>query len=167
MRCPFCKDNEKMSRVIDSRGAQDSFVIRRRRECLNENCSRRFTSYERIEELSLRVIKKNENREPFDADKIQNSLDLACRKLGIESDKIVAIVKKIETEIRDTHEREVSSRFIGQLIMRELRSLNYIAYVRYASVYKDIRDITELLRFMKPLMDAPPIDESNAGDSAD
>lgn len=154
-----------MSRVIDSRGAQDSFVIRRRRECLNENCTRRFTSYERIEELSLRVIKKNEEREPFDAAKIRNSFDLACRKLEIDPETIEAAVKKIETEIRDTHEREVSSRFIGQLIMRELRSLNYIAYVRYASVYKDIRDITDLLKFMKPLMDAPPVEDSKGAES--
>lgn len=151
-----------MSRVIDSRGAQDGFVIRRRRECLNENCARRFTSYERIEELSLRVIKKDEEREPFDAAKIRSSLDLACRKLEIDLSTIESTVKKIETEIRDTHEREVSSRFIGQLIMRELRSLNYIAYVRYASVYKDIRDITDLLKFMKPLMDAPPVEEKSA-----
>ena len=151
-----------MSRVIDSRGAQDGFVIRRRRECLNESCGRRFTSYERIEELALRVIKKSDFREPFEASKIRNSLDLACRKLDIEAETIDTATKKIEAEIRDTHEREVASRFIGQLIMRQLRSLNYIAYVRYASVYKDIRDINELLKFMKPLMDAPAGDEASS-----
>lgn len=155
MRCPFCKDTEANTKVIDSRESSEGFVIRRRRQCLNGLCERRFTSYERIEELPLRVIKKTEEREPFDAQKIMQSLEIACRKRPVKGERLEAIAKKIEHEIRDTHEREVSSKFIGQLLMRELRSLDRVAYIRYASVYKAFQDLEEYMAELKPLLEAP------------
>lgn len=156
MRCPFCKSEENNSKVIDSRVSADGFTIRRRRECLTEGCQRRYTTYERIEELTLNVIKKDDRREPFELDKIRQSFALACRKRKVDEAAIDEIVKRIDSEIRDTHEREVSSRFIGRLIMRELRSLDQVAYIRYASVYKEFRDVTEYKRIIQPLLDAPP-----------
>ena len=155
MRCPYCKDAENKSKVIDSRDAGDGFVIRRRRECLSEGCHRRYTTYEKIDEVSLRVIKKSDVRDAFDIRKIASSVEIACRKLGIDSETLDETLKRVEAEIRDTHEREVTTRFIGQLVMRELRSLHQVAYVRYASVYKDFKEISEYIKIMQPLLEAP------------
>jgi transcriptional repressor NrdR len=155
MLCPYCKDTKNKSKVIDSRDAGEGFVIRRRRECLNEGCHRRFTTYEKIDEPSLAVIKKSGGRHPFDISKIANSVEIACCKLGIDGETLDETLKRVEAEIRDTHEREVTTRFIGQLVMRELRSLHQVAYVRYASVYKDFKDISEYIKIMQPLLEAP------------
>lgn len=149
MRCPFCKD-EKGSKVLDSREASQGFVIRRRRECLV--CERRFTTYERMEEAALRVVKADERREPFERDKILASLKLACAKLPIATERIEETAEAIEREIREVHDREVPSKFIAELIMRELRKIDQVAYVRYASFYRNFHDITDMLDDLKPLL---------------
>jgi transcriptional repressor NrdR len=152
MRCPFCRD-EKGSKVLDSREASQGFVIRRRRECLA--CERRFTTYERVEEAPLRVVKKDETREDFDRQKILASLERSCAKRPVPSEKLQEIAELIEREIREVHEREVSSKFVGELIMRELRKLDKVAYVRYASVYRNFQEIEDFLDELRPLLDTP------------
>jgi transcriptional repressor NrdR len=149
VRCPFCKD-EKGSKVLDSREASQGFVIRRRRECLA--CERRFTTYERMEEQALRVVKADERREPFDRQKILASLKLACAKLKVPTERLEETAEAIEREIREVHDREVPSKFVSELIMRELRKIDQVAYVRYASFYRNFHDITELLDDLKPLL---------------
>lgn len=149
MRCPFCKD-EKGSKVLDSREASQGFVIRRRRECLV--CERRFTTYERMEEQALRVVKADERREPFEREKILKSLKLACAKLPVATERLEETAETIEREIREVHDREVPSKFVSELIMRELRKIDQVAYVRYASFYRNFHDITELLDDLKPLL---------------
>ena len=150
MRCPFCKD-EKGSNVLDSREAEQGFVIRRRRECLV--CERRFTTYERMQAQSFQVIKADDTREPFDRAKILRSLQLACGNLeGIPTERLESIAESIEREVREVHEREVPSKFIADLIMRELRTIDQIAYVRYASFYRKFQDLNELLDDLRPLL---------------
>jgi transcriptional repressor NrdR len=150
VRCPFCKD-EKGSKVLDSREASQGFVIRRRRECLA--CERRFTTYERMEEQAFQVIKADDTREPFDRAKVLKSLQLACAKLeGIPTERLEETAEAIEREVREVHEREVPSKFLADLIMRELRKISQVAYVRYASFYRNFHDITELLDDLKPLL---------------
>lgn len=152
MRCPLCKDPTNRSKVIDSRESGGGAVIRRRRECLT--CERRYTTYERIEELPLKVIKKNGEREPFDRGKILACLETSCQKLPIDSDQIHALVEEIEQEVREVHEREVPSKFIGELIMMRLRQVNKVAYVRYASIYRVFREPQDFLEELRPLL--PP-----------
>jgi transcriptional repressor NrdR len=151
MRCPFCKD-EKGSKVLDSREASQGFVIRRRRECLV--CERRFTTYERMEEQALKVVKRDDTREPFDRAKILEALTRACWKVpGVSEDRLKETADAIEREIREVHDREVASKFVADLIMRELRKISKVAYVRYASFYRDFQDITELMDELKPLLE--------------
>lgn len=150
MRCPYCKD-EKGSKVLDSREASSGFVIRRRRECLV--CERRFTTYERMEEQALRVVKNDESREPFDRQKILESLKLACAKLPIATERLEETAEAIEREVREVHDREVPSKFISELIMRELRKIDKVAYVRYASFYRNFQDLNELLDELRPLLE--------------
>jgi transcriptional repressor NrdR len=150
MRCPYCKD-EKGSKVLDSREASQGFVIRRRRECLV--CERRFTTYERMEEQALRVVKNDETRQPFDRKKVLESLKLACAKLPVPADRLEETAEAIEREVREVHDREVPSKFIRDIIMRELRKIDKVAYVRYASFYRNFQDITELLDELKPLLE--------------
>lgn len=142
MRCPFCKaDNDK---VIDSRSTSDGASIRRRRECLA--CSKRFTTYERSEEQPLVVIKKDGTRQQFDRKKILDGIQKACQKRPIETQRIEDIVTKIELELYERFEREVPSKEIGELIMKDLRDLDSVAYVRFASVYRafqEARDFVE------------------------
>jgi len=150
MRCPFCKD-EKGSKVLDSREASQGFVIRRRRECLA--CERRFTTYERMEESALRVVKNDDTRQPFDRQKVLASLKLACAKIpGIPTERLEETAEAIEREVREVHDREVTSRFIRDLIMRELRKIDKVAYVRYASFYRNFQDMTEILDELRPLL---------------
>ncbi len=150
MRCPFCKD-EKGSKVLDSREAEQGFVIRRRRECLV--CERRFTTYERMEAQAFNVVKRDDTREAFDRAKILKSLQLACAKVeGIPTDKLEEVAESIEREVREVHEREVPTKFIAELIMRELRKIDQVAYVRYASFYRKFQDLNELLDDLRPLL---------------
>lgn len=150
MRCPFCKD-EKGSKVLDSREASQGFVIRRRRECLA--CERRFTTYERVEEAPLRVVKKDGSRQPFERQKILSSLERSCAKRDIPIERLHEVAEAIEREIREVHDREVPSKFIGELIMRELRKLDKVAYVRYASLYRNFNELSDFMDELRPLLE--------------
>jgi len=141
VKCPFCDDLE--DKVVDSRLAREGQVIRRRRECLS--CKRRYTTYERIEETQPAVVKKDGRREPYDRQKIVAGLKKACEKRPIRTHDIEAVTDKIEKRIQERGETEVSSRVIGEEIMRELRDLDQVAYVRFASVYRDFKDIDQFM----------------------
>jgi len=149
MRCPFCKnDNDK---VVDSRAAEGGAVIRRRRECLE--CRRRYTTYERVEEIPLRVIKKDGTREPFDRRKIFAGMAKACEKRPVPTERIEHIVEEIERELADVADREVTSRQIGEIVMAKLRDLDHVAYVRFASVYRAFKDINQFLEELRPFLE--------------
>ena len=148
MQCLFCKvDNDK---VVNSRTSLDGLSIKRRRECLN--CGRRYTTYERIEENPLRVVKKDGTREAFDRKKILNGFLKACEKRPVSTDTLENVVNEIEREIYSKFDREVTSSFIGSLVMQKLRILDMVAYVRFASVYREFKDISEFIDELKPLM---------------
>lgn len=147
MKCPFCDDLE--DKVVDSRLAREGQVIRRRRECLA--CKRRYTTYERIEEAQPVVVKKDGRREPFDRQKILAGLKKACEKRPIRTDDIEAVADRIEKRIQERGETEVSTKAIGEEIMRELRDLDQVAYVRFASVYRDFKDIDQFMDELKAL----------------
>lgn len=148
MKCPFCKkDNDK---VVDSRASNDGFAIRRRRECLE--CGRRYTTYERIEELPLRVVKKDGSRVPFERRKITSGLLKALEKRPVSMEQVETITDKIESQITQMFDKEVSSKFIGELVMKELRDLDQVAYVRFASVYRDFKDVNEFVEEVRPMI---------------
>ena len=147
MLCPYCQEAE--SKVIDSRSSEDRAVIRRRRECAV--CKRRFTTYERVEERPLLVIKKGGNREQFERNKILSGLGRACEKRPISSEAIEAIVSSIEADLRDFNDREVSSMIIGEMVMDKLRSLDEVAYVRFASVYRQFTDVNSFINTIDQL----------------
>jgi transcriptional repressor NrdR len=149
MRCPFCKQDD--DKVIDSRAAGDGFAIRRRRQCLE--CNRRYTTYERIEDTPLRVIKKDGTRVPFDRKKVFHGLQKACEKRPVSTDEIENVTSKIEREIHEMFDREVKASFIGELVMRELKNLDQVAFVRFASVYREFKDITEFLEEVRPMLE--------------
>jgi transcriptional repressor NrdR len=151
VRCPFCASTE--DRVIDSRQSKDGREIRRRREC--EGCARRFTTYERIEEALPLVVKGDGRREPFDRNKIEKGLLAAVSKRPVAVDKVEALAQEVEREIGDLGVREVSSQQIGERVLPRLRALDQVSYVRYASIYRDFRDIDEFARELGELMKAP------------
>ncbi len=149
MRCPYCKaDND---RVIDSRASADGFAIRRRRVCLD--CDRRYTTYERVEHAPLRVAKKNGERVEFDRTKLLNGLRRACEKRPVSSEQLDAIADRIERQCFEAFDKEVPSKVIGNLVMQELRSLDQVAYVRFASVYRDFKDVSQFLDELKPMLE--------------
>lgn len=146
MHCPFCKNDD--TKVIDSRGTQDG-AIRRRRECLA--CERRFTTYEKIEDAPLKVVKKDGTRVPFSREKLKAGLEKACYKRPIRQDDIERLVSVVEAEMYESFNREVDSRMIGEAVMDHLRDLDGIAYVRFASVYRefaDVEDFTDTLEHL-------------------
>lgn len=148
MKCPFCnKDNDE---VIDSRQAEDGFSIKRRRRCLA--CNRRYTTYERRHEGTLKVIKKDGSREPFQREKILNGLNKACEKRPVSTEKVESVVTQIERELYDKYDREVASQKIGEIIMRQLKKLDLVAYVRFASVYREFKDASEFISEVKPIL---------------
>lgn len=149
MKCPFCESQD--DKVIDSRVSKEGNAIRRRRECLK--CGKRFTSYERVEELAPMVIKKDNRREPFNAEKIRSGLQIACKKRPIETDKIDEIVENIEKKLIGLGEKEIPSSSIGEEIMAALKELDKVAYVRFASVYRQFKDINELMDEVKTLFE--------------
>jgi transcriptional repressor NrdR len=149
MRCPYCKQDN--SRVIDSRSAADGYSIRRRREC--EDCSRRFTTYERMEETPLRVIKKDGSRVPFDRSNILKGLLKSCEKRPVALDSIEEITSRIERQVQEMFDREVSSKYVGQLVMDELKKLDNVAYVRFASVYREFKDVQQFFDELKPMLE--------------
>jgi transcriptional repressor NrdR len=149
MKCPFCRvDND---RVIDSRASEDGFAIRRRRECLD--CRRRYTTYERIEEWAIKVVKKDGSRTPFERDKIKRGLEKACWKRPISEEQIETIVSAIESEIYANFESEVQSQTLGELVMRHLRQLDQVAFVRFASVYREFKDVRDFVDELEPMLE--------------
>jgi transcriptional repressor NrdR len=148
MRCPFCRDLE--NRVIDSRLGKEGDAIRRRRHC--ERCGRRFTTYERVEESLPMVVKKDGRREPFERGKIVSGLKRACEKRPIAIDTIEALVDSIERTLQERGEKEITSRAIGEMVMRGLHQLDAVAYVRFASVYRSFRDVHEFMRELEDLI---------------
>ena len=150
MKCPFCGHLE--DKVIDSRAPGVGDVIRRRREC--ESCARRFTTYERVEDVLPTVVKKDGRREPFDRQKLGRGLRIACNKRPVSMDQIEAVTDAIEHEVQDSERREVSSAELGERVMNHLRELDPVAYVRFASVYRSFRDIDEFLTELGKLVKA-------------
>lgn len=148
MKCPFCHDLE--NRVVDSRLTKDDGVIRRRREC--SNCMRRFTTYERVEEVLPLVVKKDSRREVFDRLKIVTGLKKACEKRPVSAAAIEAAADRVERYVQDQAEKEVPSSVIGEAVMRELRNLDQVAYVRFASVYRSFQDVGEFMRELQDLI---------------
>ena len=148
MRCPFCKHDE--TKVIDSRNSQD-FSIRRRRECLS--CERRFTTYEKIEESPIRVIKKDGTRVPFDREKIRRGVEVACYKRPVSPEQIDLLVGDVEAALYEDGEREVSTRRMGELVFSALRDLDKVAFVRFASVYREFQDVHDFVDELQPILD--------------
>ncbi len=148
MKCPYCSFEE--SKVIDSRPTDDGEKIRRRRECLK--CSRRFTTYEIVEVLPIIVIKKDKSREAFDRNKLLNGLLKACEKRPISINQLEKAVCVIERELQNSLDREVSSKLIGELVMDALKSIDKVAYVRFASVYRQFDDVDNFMQELKQLL---------------
>jgi transcriptional repressor NrdR len=150
MRCLRCKqDND---RVVDSRASADGSVIRRRRECLM--CFLRYTTYERVEETPLRVVKKNGERVRFERERVLAGMVRACEKLAIPIEELEAAAARIEARCQEEYDREVESSVIGALVMEELRKLNQVAYVRFASVYREFKDVSQFLDELKPILES-------------
>ena len=148
MRCPFC--NQENTRVVDSRPVEDTNSIRRRRMC--DACGRRFTTYEKVETSPLTVIKKDQNREQYDRSKIQAGVLRACYKRPIPIEKIEEMLDAVEVEIFNTEEKEVASTKIGEIVMEHLRTLDAVAYVRFASVYREFKDVSTFMDELKKFM---------------
>jgi len=139
MRCPYCGTDN--SRVLESRSSDDGLATRRRRECLNGACQKRFTTFERIEQRPFMVVKKDMKRDVFDRDKLFRGLQKACEKRPISADDLDELVDAIELGLRSEYEREVPSSVVGERVMEALRSVDGVAYVRFASVYREFRDV--------------------------
>ena len=149
MKCPFC--NHLSDKVVDSREGKEGQVIRRRRECLG--CGRRFTSYERIDEIPYMVVEKEGNRERFDRQKVMAGLLKACEKRPVSAAMLEAIVDRVEAALQEQSEKEIAAAEVGGFVMRELKELDKVAYVRFASVYRHFRDIGEFMTELKDLVD--------------
>lgn len=149
MKCPFC--GHENTRVIDSRPAEDNNSIRRRRAC--DECDKRFTTYEKVETIPLIIIKKDNNRETYDRSKIEAGVLRACHKRPISANQIKQLVDEVETEIFSREEKEISSRVIGELVMNKLKDLEAVAYVRFASVYREFKDINTFMDELKKVLE--------------
>lgn len=149
MRCPYCNDPD--TRVIDSRPVEDGTSIRRRRSC--DECGKRFTTYEKVETIPLIIIKKDNNRETYDRSKIEAGVLRACHKRPISANRINQLIDEIETEIFSREEKEISSQIIGELVMNKLKDLEAVAYVRFASVYREFKDINTFMDELKKVLD--------------
>ena len=148
MKCPFC-DNQD-TKVIDSRPIEEGKAIRRRREC--EECGKRFTTYEKVESNIIMVIKKDGSREAFDRDKVLSGIVKACEKRPVSMAEIEKVVNEIERGLNNMMEKEVKSTFIGELVMEQLKSLDEVAYVRFASVYRQFTDVSTFIKEIEELM---------------
>ena len=149
MKCPYCGDQE--SKVVDSRHSEDGLSIRRRRECLA--CQRRFTTYETVESLPIIVVKRDDSRQPFDRNKIMNGMIRACEKRPVTTAQMEAAVDAIEQRIQNSLEREVTSAYIGELVMEQLKPLDEVAYVRFASVYRQFKDINSFMQELNKILE--------------
>ena len=149
MKCPFC--SHENTRVIDSRPAEENNSIRRRRVC--DECGKRFTTYEKIETIPLIIIKKDDNRETYDRAKIEAGVLRACHKRPVSAQAIANLVDEVENEIFNMEEREISSQIIGELLMNKLKKLDAVAYVRFASVYREFKDVNTFMQEIKKILD--------------
>ncbi len=147
MKCPYCRENN--NKVIDSRLSKDGNAIRRRRECIS--CERRFTTYEHIEDIPLMIIKKDKRREVFSREKVRSGLQKACEKREISMNVIETYVEELERDLRESEAKEIPSTIIGEKMMAILHSLDKVAYVRFASVYRDFKDVTDFENELKTL----------------
>ena len=148
MKCPFC--NQDNTRVVDSRPVDDNTAIRRRRLC--DACGKRFTTYEKVETIPLIVIKKDQNREQFDRSKIEAGVLRACHKRPVSAEQIHKLVDEVETEIFNLEEREIPSSVIGEIVMDKLKDLEAVAYVRFASVYREFKDVNTFMDELKKIL---------------
>ena len=148
MKCPYCGFKE--DKVVDSRATGEESAVRRRRECLK--CGKRFTTYEYVEEISLMVIKKDARREPFDRQKILNGIIRACEKRPVSMERMEEIISQVERSIQKKSDREVSSSRIGELVMEKLKVLDDVAYVRFASVYRQFKDVGQFMVELKDIL---------------
>jgi transcriptional repressor NrdR len=149
MKCPFCGHDN--TRVIDSRPAEENNSIRRRRMC--DECGKRFTTYEKVETIPVIIIKKDNNRETYDRSKIEAGVLRACHKRPVSASAITQLVDEVETEIFNLEEKEVPSQVVGELVMNKLKSLEAVAYVRFASVYREFRDVNTFLEELKKVLE--------------
>ena len=149
MKCPFC--GHENTRVIDSRPAEENNSIRRRRVC--DECDKRFTTYEKVETIPLIIIKKDNNREAYDRSKIEAGVLRACHKRPISANQIKNLVDEVETEIFSMEEKEISSRVIGEMVMNKLKDLEAVAYVRFASVYREFKDVNTFMDELKKVLE--------------
>ena len=148
MRCPFCQtDND---RVLDSRSSEEGYAIRRRRECMQ--CKRRYTTYERLEELAIKVVKKDGVREPFSREKIRLGLARACWKRPLSDDQIDTVVAEIESDVYANFETEIETQQLGEMVMEHLGRLDQVAYVRFASVYREFKDVHDFVEELEPIL---------------
>ena len=148
MKCPFCKASS--TRVVDSRPGKIELEVRRRREC--QSCAQRFTTYERVEQVPVMIIKKDGRREEYDREKVLKGIKKACEKRAISMDLIENMVDGIERDLREINEREVSSKVVGEKIIQALKQVDDVAYVRFASVYREFKDITDFIQELKGLL---------------
>ena len=148
MKCPYCGEQE--SKVVDSRHSEDGISIRRRRECLS--CQRRFTTYETVESLPIIVVKRDNSRQPFDRNKIMNGMIRACEKRPVTTAQMEAAVDSIEQRIQNSLEREVTASYLGELVMEQLKGLDEVAFVRFASVYRSFKDIGTFMEELTKLL---------------
>ena len=149
MKCPFCGEDD--TRVIDSRPADDNTSIRRRRQC--DKCQKRFTKYEKVETIPLVVIKKDLTREPYDRSKIERGVFRSCHKRPISVDAMNALVDRVEAEVFNLEVKEISSSYIGELVMNGLKEIDHVAYVRFASIYREFKDVSTFMDELKKILD--------------
>ena len=148
MKCPYC--GEENTKVIDSRPAEENNAIRRRRQCLK--CKKRFTTYEKVENIPLIVIKKDDIREPYDRGKIEAGIVRSCHKRPVSYEQIVSAVEDVENKIFNMEKKEISSRVIGEIVMERLKELDQVAYVRFASVYREFKDVDSFMEEIKKIL---------------
>lgn len=148
MKCPYCNEDE--TKVIDSRPADDNCSIRRRRQC--EKCGRRFTTYEKLETMPLMVIKKDNSRETYDRSKIESGVIRSCHKRPVSTQQIDSMIDEIENQVFNLEEREVSTTMIGEMVMERLKELDEVAYVRFASVYREFKDVNTFMEELGKLL---------------
>lgn len=147
MICPFCREGE--TKVVDSRASEDS-AVRRRRECLD--CGRRFTTYEKVEQTPIKVIKKDGSRVPFDSTRIRVGLEKACWKRPVRQEQMDEIINDVEADIYDNFEKEVPSQYIGEKVFNMLRGIDQVAFVRFASVYREFKDVNDFVEELGPML---------------
>lgn len=149
MKCPFCSNQN--TRVIDSRPADDNASIRRRRLC--DECGKRFTTYEKVETIPLIIIKKDNNREQYDRTKMEAGVLRACHKRPVSANQISTLIDEVETEIFNMEEKEIPSYIIGEKLMEKLKNIDHVAYIRFASVYREFKDVNTFMNELKKMLD--------------